>query len=121
MKIGGIRPAAGLEDEPAHARELAERCLEPADELEHTLQRLLVLVRMHLGDERLRGHGLRDARVVLHRAGPEQADAHHPEGLLREMQVVTKNVGLRELGQVRRIRAAHRGRDENGGFADKLA
>ena len=49
----------------------------------------------------------RDARVVLHRAGAEQADADHAERLLREVQVVAQHVVLGQLGQVGRRRAAH--------------
>ena len=55
VEVGRVGAAAGLEDEPVHARELAQRLLEPMDDLEHALERLLVLVRVHLGDEVLRG------------------------------------------------------------------
>ena len=41
-----------------------------------------------------------EPRVVLHRAGAEQADAHHPERLLREVQVVALDLELGQLGQL---------------------
>ena len=52
VQVRRVGAAAGLEHEPVHPRELAQRLLEAADDLEDPLQRLLVLVRMQLGDER---------------------------------------------------------------------
>ena len=42
--VCGVGAAAGLEDELVHAGELAQDQVEPVDELEHALQRLVVLV-----------------------------------------------------------------------------
>ena len=42
--------AAGLEDELVHAGQLAQDQVEAVHELEHALQRLVVLVGMQLGD-----------------------------------------------------------------------
>ena len=64
---------------------------------------------------------LADARVVFHRAGAEQADAHHAQRLLRQMQVVALHLGLGELRQAGGARAAHRGRHQTLALADGLA
>ena len=106
VRVRGVRAAAGLEDERVHARERAQDQVEPVDELEHALQRLVVLVRVQLGDLRPRRERLAEPRVVLHRAGAEEADAHHPERLLREVQVVAQHLGLGQLGQRRAARRA---------------
>ena len=107
VRVRGVRAAARLEDERVHARDAAQDQIEPVDELEHALQRLVVLVGVQLGDLGPRRELGREPRVVLHRARPEQADAHHPERLLREVQVVAQHLRLGQLGQrradVRRI------------------
>jgi hypothetical protein len=111
VEVGGVGATARLEHEPVHPRELAERLLESAHDLEDPLQCLLALVRVQLGDVLLHDR-LVDARVVLHRARPEEAHAHHPERLLREMEVVPQHLGLRQLRQIGRLLAQHRRRDE---------
>ena len=118
--VRGVRAAAGLEDELVHTRQAAEDLVEPVHEGEHALERLCILVWMELCELRPRGQRLADARVVLHRAGAEEADAHHPERLLGQMQVVAEHVGLRELRQLRGRCAAHRGRHEREGVSDPL-
>ena len=95
--------AARLEDERVHARDAAQDQVEPVHELEHALQRLVVLVGMQLGDLRPRRELGREPRVVLHRARAEQAHAHHPERLLREVEVVAQHL---RLGQLRAAPAA---------------
>ena len=111
-RVRGVRPAAGLEDEPVHPGEAAQDLVEAVDRGEDALKRVLGLVRVELGELRPRRERLAEPRVVLHRAGAEEADPHHPERLLREVQVVAQDVGLRELGQLGRRRAAHRLGDE---------
>ena len=87
-------------------------------DLEHALQRLVVLVGMQLGDLGPRDELAREPRVVLHRAGAEEADAHHPERLLREVQVVAQDLGLRQL---RQLRAARRGAAPSGTSVGRVA
>ena len=53
--VGGVGAAAGLEDELVHAGQLAQDQVEPVDELEHALQRLV-----GLGGVQLRDLGPRD-------------------------------------------------------------
>ena len=110
--VRGVRPAAGLEHEPVHAGEAAQDLVEAVDRGEDALKRVLGLVRVELGELRPRRERLAEPRVVLHRAGAEEADPHHPERLLREVQVVAEDVGLRELRQLGRSGAAHRLGDE---------
>ena len=54
VRVGRIGAAAGLEDELIHAGQLAQDQVEAVDDLQHALQRLLVLVRVQLGDLRPR-------------------------------------------------------------------
>ncbi len=96
----------------------AQDQVEPVDELEHALQRLVVLVGMQLGDLGARCDLGREPRVVLHRARAEQAHAHHPERLLREMEVVTQHLGLGQLRQDGRRRPPHAVGDERLEVAD---
>ena len=115
MRVGGVGAAAGLEDELVHAGQLAQDPVEAVHDREHALQRVLGLQRVELGELR-RAELLVDARVVLHRAGAEEADAHHPQRLLRQAQVVAQHLGLGELGQLRRVGAPHRfGHERLGG------
>ena len=121
VRVRRVRAAARLEDEPVHPREPAEDLVEPVDELEDALERLVVLVRVELGELRPRRERLVEPRVVLHRAGAEQADPHHPERLLREVQVVAQHL---RLGQLRQRRAAPRAASAPGRarrVADPLA
>ena len=109
--VRGVGAAARLEDELVHPGEAAEDQVEPVDELEHALQRLVVLVGVQLRDLGPRDELPGEPRVVLHRAGAEEADAHHPERLLREMEVVAQDLGLGQLGQLGRRVPAQRLRE----------
>src|ERR1700687_424329 len=92
--IGGIGPAAGLEDELIHARELAQDEIEGMDDFQNALKGILRLIGMKLGEIGPHRHHLAEPGVVLHGAGSEQADAHHAQRLLREMQVVALHLRL---------------------------
>ena len=70
---------------------------------------------MELGDRVRAASGLVDARVVLHRAGAEEADAHHPIVSCDEVQVVAQHFGLGHLRQRRRRVAPHRRAVSGGG------
>ena len=121
MRVRGVGAAPGLEDELVHARQLAQDQVEAVHDLEHALHGVVVLVRVDLGDLRPRDDLLAEPRVVLHRARAEQVDAHHPERLLREMQVVALHLELRELGQRRLGAAAHARGDQALRIADGVA
>jgi hypothetical protein len=58
------------------------------DHLEDSLKSSGVLMRMYLTDVGESCHNLVDAWVVLHCARSEEADTHHPEGLLRQVEIV---------------------------------
>ena len=103
--VGRVSAAARLEDEGVHPGDAAKDQVEPVNELENSLERLVVLIRVQLRDLRSRRDLRGEPRVVLHRAGPEQAHAHHPERLLREMEEVTQHLGLRQRRQDGRRRA----------------
>ena len=96
--IGRIGAAARLEDELIHARQFAQDEIEVMDDLDDALQRVLGLIGMKFGEIGAHGHGLAEAGVVFHGAGAEQADAHHAEGFLREMQVMALDFRFGEFG-----------------------
>ena len=106
MEEGRVGAPSGLEHELVHAGQLPKHPVEPMDDLERALEGFDVLIGMGPGHERLPGERLGDPRVVFHGAGTEQADAHHPQHLLAEMQVVAQHLGLRELGQIDRAAPA---------------
>ena len=91
MEEGGVGAPARLEHELGHAGEIPEHPIKPVDDPERALEGFDVLIGMGLGYERLPRERLGDPRVVLHGAGTEQADAHHPQHLLRKMQVVAQH------------------------------
>ena len=97
-------PVAGQADQRGYdegfeaGRESARQQLMSAA---NALQGALVLLRMDLRHLVSHREIFAKPRVVFHRAGAEQADAHHPEGLLRQVQVMTQHVGLRHLRQRR--------------------
>ena len=97
-----MRAATRLEDELVHAGEAAEDQVEAVHELEHALQRLVGLVGVQLRDLGPRDELPGEPRVVLHRARAEEADAHHSERLLREVEIVAQDLGLGQLGQLGR-------------------
>ncbi len=47
LEVGGVRPAAGLEDESVHARQFAQCQVEAVDDLEQALQGVRMLQRVH--------------------------------------------------------------------------
>ena len=59
VRVDGLRAAGRLEREPAHPRDLAEHALEAVEDLEHPLNRLVVLERMEVGDVRATGRAPR--------------------------------------------------------------
>ena len=120
-RVRRVCAAARLEDEALHPREPAEDLVEPVDERENALERLVVLMGVKLRELRPCRERLAEPGVVLHRARPEQADPHHPERLLREVEVVAQDVRLRKLRQVGPRRAPHRRRDERCRIAHPIA
>ncbi len=102
-----------LQRRAGHPGDLAEGALQAPQELEGSLCRGVGLERMEVGEARECRCGLRDLRVVLHRARAERVHARvDPVVLLREARVVRHEVALGELGQVR-----GRGAAMDGGHA----
>ena len=100
MRVGGVGPAAGLEDELVHARQLAQR---PGPAGRRSPARPASCPRAAAGAARAPRCSREtdsEPRVVLHRAGAEQADAHHAERLLGQVQVVALHLELGQLGQL---------------------
>ena len=95
--------------EPAH---LGEDLLEAPHELERALRGLLLLVRMEVAEARQVDDPLVHARVVLHRAGAERVEARvDAEVAVGESREVADELGLRDLGQPRRLPAGELLRD----------
>jgi hypothetical protein len=118
VDVRRLGAATRLEDELIHSRDLAQDQVHAVDDLQRSLQGVLVLERMHLGDLRPPGDRLVDRRVVLHRAGAEQTDTHHAERLLGQTQIVIEHFRLGELRQGGSITAAHRIRNQVLGRTD---
>ena len=94
-QAGELPAGAGgrLERRPGHPRDLAERALQAPEQLERALDRVVGLVRVQPLEPRERRDGLRDLRVVLHRARPERVEAGvHPVVDLRQPREVPDEV-----------------------------
>ena len=102
LRAGGRLERAGVE-----AGDLLEDLLQPPHQLERALRRLLLLMRVQILEAGQRDDALVHARVVLHRAAPERVEARvDPEVAGRERREVADELGLRELGEARRLGAA---------------
>ena len=98
-----VRPGARLERHVRQPRDLAERSLEPPHQLERALRVLGVLERVEASVPGQRRNALVELRVVLHRARAERVEALvQVEVLRRQRRVVAHQLGLRDLGQLRR-------------------
>jgi hypothetical protein len=76
-----------------------QRLLQPPHQLERSLDRVLVLVRMQVAKAGQHREPLVDARVVLHRARAEGVEARvDPEVARRELGEVPDDLRLGELG-----------------------
>ena len=105
--VGGVRTASGLEDKLVHARERPKDEVEVVDDLHGALQRVGMLQGMSLRDFGTIDRVLRHAAVVFHGAGAEEADPHHPQNLLAQVQEVALHLEFRHLRQFRPVRPAH--------------
>ena len=101
MGVGGVGPAASLEHELIHPGQFAQHVVKVGVDFQDALQRVRMLKRVDLRQLIGRDRTLADARVVFHRAGAEQRDAHHAKGHLAEMQVMAQRVMFRHLRQHR--------------------
>jgi hypothetical protein len=90
VRVHPLRAPARLEREATHPRDLAEHPLELVEDLQHSLDGLVVLERMQLGDVRGSDELLVHLWAVLHgaRAEPEVDVDVGSQGLLRKAQVV---------------------------------
>jgi hypothetical protein len=108
-----VRAGGGLQVDVGQPGDLAQRDLELVHELEGALRALRVLQRVQAGVPRQRRDALVQLRVVLHRARAEGVEALvEVEVARREPLVVAVDLGLGDLGQLRRVRPPHPGRDE---------
>ena len=79
-----------------------------------------MLQRMNFRQLRAGGQHLAEPGIVLHGAGAEEADPHHAERLLAQMEVMPLDLELGHLGQRRAVLAAHRGGDQVLGVTDRV-
>ena len=93
-----------------HSREpgdLGEDPLQVPHQLERALGALVLLMRVEIAETGQPADALVDAGVVLHRAGAERVEARvDAERPVREGSEVANELGLGELGEARRARAA---------------
>ena len=102
-----VRAGARLERDVRQAGDLGERALEAPHQLERPLRLAGILQRVQAGVARQRRHALVQLGVVLHRAGAERVEALVEMEVLRgERRVVAHELGLGDLGQLRRPLAA---------------
>ncbi len=93
----------GLERHVRQAGDLRERALQAPHEVERALRVLGVLERVEPGVPGKRREPLVQLRVVLHRAGAERVEALvQVEVARRERGVVAHDLGLGDLGELRR-------------------
>ena len=107
-----LRARRGLQRHGGKSRDLGEDRLQVPHELERALRALVLLVRVEVAEAREPPDALVDARVVLHRAGAERVEAGvDAERAVGERRDVADDLGLGDLGQARRPRAAQLGRE----------
>ena len=108
-----VRSGRGLEADVRQAADLRQRLLEQPHQLEGALGPLRLLRRVQPRVARQRRHPLVEARVVLHRARAERVEARvEVEVPPRDPVVVPDDLGLRDLGQLRRLGAEELLRDQ---------
>ena len=107
-----LRARGRLERDRVQPAHLGQDLLQAPHELERALRGLLLLVRMEVAEAGQVHDPLVHARVVLHRAGAERVEARvDAEVAVGERGEVAHEVGLRDLRQARRRRAAELVRD----------
>jgi hypothetical protein len=102
-----VRAGARLERDVRQPGDLAERALELPHQAQRALRALRMLQRVQARVARQRGDALVQLRVVLHRARAERVEARvQVEVALGEAVVVADDLGLGDLGQLRRLGTA---------------
>ena len=112
-----VRPGARLQRDVRQAGDLAQRALQVVHQLQRALRALRRLQRVQPRVTGERGDPLVQPRVVLHRARPERVEARvEIEVATRELDVVTDQLGLGDLGQARDGVTAQGRRQQLGGL-----
>ncbi len=110
--IGRVRAAPGLKDELIHPGKVAQDAIKVMNDFEHALQRIRVLIRMHFSQFGAQCGIFRRLGIVLHCAGSKEADPHHPQRHLAEVQVVPLSFELSDFWQFCLVLPGHCTRDQ---------